>query len=67
MPDPVKAPPEEVVIEIKDKITLDIWEKYKNEPSKTFKEMHERDTKMINGLIAELAIAKAIIQIYEAK
>jgi len=67
MPDPVKAPPEEVVIEIKDKITFDLWKKYDSEPSSNFKEMHERDTKMINDLIAELAIAKATIRIYEAK
>lgn len=65
MPDPVKKPPKGRLNELRTEITSEMWEKYSKKRCRKLSERHERDTKMITDLIAQLAEAKAIIEIYE--
>lgn len=63
MPDPVKKPPQSVVDEIKTKVLLrELWSKFGDEPSMGLRDLHERDTKMINHLVNELAYIKAFLK-----
>ena len=39
------------------RLTLSIWEQFKNEPSSHLSELHKRDTKVISFLLRELAEA----------
>ena len=57
----------ERINQLKTNILADLWKKYQDMPSKTFKELHERDTKQINELINDLAIERAKNEILEKK
>lgn len=59
--DPIK-PPNKRVEELTTKITLETFEKFKHITNK-----RERDTKMIDYLGKELALAWAKLEIYENK
>ena len=60
MPRPGTKPPTKRVNEITTEITLKMWEQHGSVGT-----LHERDTLMINELIKELAICRAIIEVYE--
>ena len=65
MPSPGTKPPTKRGEELRTKITAEMWKKFNKEGSKTLSELHERDTKMINELIARLADALEKLEIYE--
>lgn len=61
MPDPVKAPPLELINEMKTAILKEVWDKFGNDPSFGLKELNKRNDKMIGYLIHNLATLKAYL------
>lgn len=62
MPDPVKAPPLEMVNELKFELSKELSEKFDNEPIP-----YEKERNIANDAINELAYYKALVKYNEIK